>query len=171
MSRSLLDDAFAHHAWATGRLIEACAVLSPAQLATAVPGTYGSILATLRHVVSSDAFEMRVASGELSPIVNLDDATLAELGTAMQENSAGWSRILATNPDPDTVLREIDPDDGYQRDAPMGMRLAGALEHGAEHRGQVCTALSTLGIEPPRTLVMDLGIETGVVTEVYPEPR
>jgi uncharacterized damage-inducible protein DinB len=48
VSRSLLDDAFAHHAWATTRLIDACLRLTPEQLATGVPGTYGSILETLR---------------------------------------------------------------------------------------------------------------------------
>ena len=54
MAGSLLDDAFAHHIWATGRLIDACADLSPDQLAASAPGTYGSVIATLRHLVSSD---------------------------------------------------------------------------------------------------------------------
>ena len=171
MSRSLLEDAFAHHAWATVRLIDACAGLSAEQVATAVPGTYGSILDTLRHLVSSDAFYVRVTSGELSPIVDLDGATLAELRAAVEENAAGWSRVLAANPDPDGMVREVDPDDGYQRAAPLGMHLADVLNHGAEHRSQVCTALTTLGIEPPRMSVLDLGLERGVVNEVYPDPR
>jgi len=34
MSASLLDDAMAHHIWATGRLIDACRDLTPEQLAT-----------------------------------------------------------------------------------------------------------------------------------------
>ena len=51
MTSSVLDDAFAHHTWATGRLIEACQALSPEQLDSTVPGTYGSIIATMRHLV------------------------------------------------------------------------------------------------------------------------
>jgi len=51
MSGSLLEDAFAHHVWATLRLVDACVPLSPQQLGTAVPGTYGSILETFRHIV------------------------------------------------------------------------------------------------------------------------
>ncbi len=39
---TLLDDAFAHHVWATRRTIDACASLDPSQLETTMPGTYGS---------------------------------------------------------------------------------------------------------------------------------
>ena len=49
MSGSLLDDAFAHHVWASLRLIDTCLVLTPEQLNAPVPGTYGSILETMRH--------------------------------------------------------------------------------------------------------------------------
>ena len=55
MGASLLADAFDHHVWATGRLMEACLWLSPGQLERAVPGTYGSILDTMRHLVGVDA--------------------------------------------------------------------------------------------------------------------
>ncbi|MCY7419541.1 MAG: hypothetical protein LH650_13840, partial [Chloroflexi bacterium] len=49
MNGALLRDAFGHHVWATLTLLDACARLTPEQLATTVPGTYGRILATLRH--------------------------------------------------------------------------------------------------------------------------
>lgn len=51
MSGSLLTDAFAPHVWATLRLIDTCLALSPEQLETGVPGTSGSILDTMRHLV------------------------------------------------------------------------------------------------------------------------
>ena len=53
MSRTLLEDAFEHHVWATLRLIDTCLTLSPSELERAVPGTYGTILDTQRHVVGS----------------------------------------------------------------------------------------------------------------------
>jgi len=56
MTAALLRDAFAHHLWATGRLIGACTALTPEQLNTPVPGTYGSIVATLGHLVYSDSW-------------------------------------------------------------------------------------------------------------------
>ena len=43
MTRHPFDDAFRHNGWATVRLIDACAALTPEQLATDISGTYGSI--------------------------------------------------------------------------------------------------------------------------------
>lgn len=51
MAASLLEDAFAHHVWTTLRLFDSCLALSPEQLETAVSGTYGSILDTMRHTM------------------------------------------------------------------------------------------------------------------------
>jgi uncharacterized damage-inducible protein DinB len=56
MGRSVLEDAFAYHVWATLRLADACLSLGPEQLDTAVPGTYGSILETVRHLVGADSW-------------------------------------------------------------------------------------------------------------------
>ena len=56
MTRHPLEDAFRHNAWATVRLIDACAALTHEQLATDVPGTYGSIHRTLHHLVDSDTW-------------------------------------------------------------------------------------------------------------------
>ena len=55
MSRSLLADAFEHHEWATLQVIDACTLLTAKQLETTVPGTYGSVIATMRHLVGADA--------------------------------------------------------------------------------------------------------------------
>ena len=63
MPPSLLADAFRHHVWATIRLLDTCADLDEAQLATGVPGTYGSIIDTLRHLVDGDVFYLNVLRG------------------------------------------------------------------------------------------------------------
>jgi hypothetical protein len=44
MTKTLLEDAFDHHVWARLKVMDTCDALSPEQLATAVPGTYGPIL-------------------------------------------------------------------------------------------------------------------------------
>ena len=56
MTATLLDDALAHHVWATQRLIDACTPLTPDQLTSPAPGTYGSILDTFRHLVGTDCW-------------------------------------------------------------------------------------------------------------------
>ena len=48
MTTSLLGDAFADHLWTTERLIDEWVALTPEQLETPAPGTYGSIIDTLR---------------------------------------------------------------------------------------------------------------------------
>jgi uncharacterized damage-inducible protein DinB len=166
MTRSLLDDAFAHHVWATLQLIDACLALTPAQLETAVPGTDRAILATMRHVVAGDSFDLYAASGERGSFIRGDQMGLAELRAAMVDLGIGWSRLLGEGLDADAVVREVDPDDGFQRHAPMGIRLAQALHHGSDHRSQICTALTALGVEPPSIDVFDFGLQDGRVVEV-----
>jgi hypothetical protein len=59
-----MDEAFAHHVWATLRVSDVCAGLSPAQLETAPEGIYGSILATLRHLVGADSWYLFDLTGD-----------------------------------------------------------------------------------------------------------
>jgi uncharacterized damage-inducible protein DinB len=167
MSNSPLEDAFAHHVWATLRLVDACLPLSPEQLRTTVPGTYGSILETQRHLVGADSSYLFVTSGERTPLVDEDHMGLPELGAAMEGHGAAWSLLLAQDVDPEAVLVRR-RDDGSETHAPMGIRLAQALHHGTDHRSQICTALTTLGVEPPAIDVWDFGLQDGRVVEVPP---
>jgi uncharacterized damage-inducible protein DinB len=154
MSMSALEDAFAHHAWATLRLIDSCLALSTDQLATAVPGTYGSILDTMRHLVGADASYLFVTSGGGTAAIDEDEMDLEELRATMESHGTAWSALLAQGPDTDA--------------APMSIRLAQALHHGTDHRSQICTALTALGVEPPFIDVWDFGAEDGRVFEVPP---
>ena len=167
MSRSLLEDAFAHHVWATLRLLDACLALSPQQLGTAVLGTYGSTLETVRHLVGADSSYLFVTSGERTPLIDEDHMGLPELRTAMQGHGTAWSRLLADDFDPDAVLVRR-RDDGSETHAPMGIRLAQALHHGTDHRSQICTTLTTLNIEPPAIDVWDYAGQDGRVVEIPP---
>lgn len=72
----------------------------------------------------------------------------------MEAHDAAWQRLVAGDLDPMTVVVEYE-DSGYETHAPLGIRLAQALYHGTDHRSQVCTALTTLGIEPPAIEVWD----------------
>jgi uncharacterized damage-inducible protein DinB len=168
MTKSLMEDAYAHHVWATLRLVDSCLPLSPQQLETTVPGTYGSILETLRHCIGSDAWDLFVATGNRASIIDEDDMHLTELRAAMERNGPGWSRLLAQDLDPDVVLTEVDDDDGYTRTIAMGIELAAVLQHGTDHRSQVCTALTALGVEPPRIDVVNYGMQAGRVVEITP---
>jgi hypothetical protein len=96
----ITEDAFAHHVWATLRLVDTCLALSPEQLGTAVPGTYGSILETVRHLVGADSSYLFVTSGERTPLIDEDHLGLPELRAAMEGHGAAWSSLLARDLDP-----------------------------------------------------------------------
>lgn len=154
MTRTVLHDAFDHHVWATIRVIDACLALPPEQLDTAVPGTYGSILETLRHLVNSDASYLWVLSDGTRPQIEGAKMDVAELRAAMEQNGPAWVALVDADLDPEElVVRHRD--DGIDSHAPRSVRMAQALHHGTDHRSQVCTALTTLGVEPPAIDVWD----------------
>jgi len=72
MSGSLLDVAFAHTAWATLLVIDACLDLSTEQLRTNVLGTRGPIIETLRHIVTGDAQDLFILTGDPTFDVEFD---------------------------------------------------------------------------------------------------
>jgi uncharacterized damage-inducible protein DinB len=167
MGAAILEDAFGHHVWATLRLIDVCMELDDEQLATNVPGTYGSILDTMRHLVGADAWYLFVMTNERVPNIDEEKMGLPELRAAMEGYEAEWSRLLAEDPDPSFVIVRRH-EDGSETHAPMGIRLAQVVHHGTDHRSQICTALTTLGIEPPGIDVWDYGVSRGTVVEVPP---
>ena len=167
MGRSPLDDAFGHHVWATLRLIDVCLELDEQQLEAAAPGTYGSILDTMRHTVGADSSYLFVMSRGSSPRIDGDEMGLPELRATMVDNGDAWSALLAGAPDPEEVLVRH-RDDGSSMQAPFGIRLAQALHHGTDHRSQICTALTSLDIEPPLIDVWDYGEQDGRVIEMQP---
>jgi uncharacterized damage-inducible protein DinB len=147
MNGSLLDDAFGHHVWATLTLLDVCAGLDEEQLATTVPGTFGTLIDTLRHTVGADVGYLTVFSQD-GPSFDEDTADIPTMRAAMEAMGPAWASLLATDLDPATPVTR-NRDDGSTSTAPLGVRLAQVIHHGTDHRSQVCTALTTLGIEPP----------------------
>jgi hypothetical protein len=111
MGSSSMEYAFAHHVWATVRVIDACLELTPEQLETSVPCTYGPVARTLRHLVGSDSWYLLDLTGD--------------------------------------AARRID-----------------------EKSMDLCTALTSLGVEPPSFDVWPsmsgTSVDDGSITERYP---
>jgi uncharacterized damage-inducible protein DinB len=165
MDGRLLRDAFGHHVWATLILLDTCAGLSAEQLASTVPGTYGSIIDTLRHLVSADSSYLALLSGGgVTVIDEEDDTDIPTLRAAMEVHGPVWAAVLERDLDPTTVVTRH-RDDGSSSIAPLGIRLAQVIHHGTDHRSQVCTALTTLGIEPPAIDAWDFAASEGRLGE------
>ena len=165
MTTSLLAEGFGHHVWATIRLIDVCAELSDEQLGTNVPGTYGSIIDTMRHIVGADTDYLYVLTdGEVARI-DEDTLDLPALRDEMVRNEARWGDAIARHPDPEVVVIRH-RDDGSETHAQAGTRLHQAIQHGTDHRSQICTALTTLGIEPPEIDVWSYADSRGTLAVV-----
>jgi uncharacterized damage-inducible protein DinB len=167
MTASVLQDAFGHHVWATLTLLDACRELPSDKLETNVPGTYGTILDTARHLVGSDASYLFVLTGGTAPRIDEDTMDLDELRQAMVSFGEAWRGLLAEEIDPGQELTRT-REDGSTTTAPISIRLSQALHHGTDHRSQICTALTTIGVEPPFIDVWDFGLQDGRVTDTDP---
>ena len=168
MTKSTLQDAFGHHVWATLRVIDACLPLSREHLETAAVGTYGSILDTLRHLVGADASYLFVVTAGRRQEIEEERMDLARLRSVMVDNGPAWQSLVAQDPDPEAIVVRH-RDDGSESYAPMSIRLAQALHHGTDHRSQICTALTTLGMEPPAIDVWDFAEQDGRLRVTEPK--
>lgn len=149
MTKSILTHAFAHHAWANERIFDACEGLGSAQLMAPVPGTYGPIIAILHHLVDADAFYLRVLTGR-DEFVYIDESSrfgVDELRGFSKQHEAAYADFLDSATDPDADV--VEHGEGFEFHAPLGIRLGQVLHHGTDHRSQICTALTGMGITPP----------------------
>ena len=145
-----LIDGFRYNTWATRELLALCRELSAEQLDATAVGAYGSIIDTMRHIISGEAWDaMRLAGAQLSWDRSVEDAAdLDELARRVDELEACWERFLSTPVDAERTFL-IPWHDGGARDVPAGVFLVGVLHHGIEHRSQICTILTSIGVDPP----------------------
>ncbi len=167
MPRPLAAIPFETHAWAIDRIIDGCEALTPEQLAFTAPGAFGSIDATLRHLVEGDRFQLWAAGAGL-PLTAASAMGFVELRTLAAENATAWRDYIPAHPDGEELIVDVD-DSGWKRTATVGLRLAQALQHGIEHRTQICAAMTLLGLEIPDISGWEYGVVQGVVSEVLPQ--
>jgi uncharacterized damage-inducible protein DinB len=139
-----------HNSWATERLLEFLAELPPEQMTKEAEGTYGSILDTMRHLVGAEGrYRGRLAGQVPEWNDRLEKVEgVAELLPMTRDNAAFWEDFLSQPFDPARVIHGTDSD-GRTFDVDAGMLVAQSLNHGNEHRSQVFTILTILGVEPP----------------------
>jgi uncharacterized damage-inducible protein DinB len=144
-----LSEAFQHHFWATEKLIEHLRSLPADALDATTPGVYGNVLATLSHLVSADSRYLRYLEGTPPPPKTGPDAvrTLDEVADALRDQAPRWRIVLDRADQLDVTL----PARGSRPLLPHATNLlfAQALQHGNDHRSQICTILSASGFSSP----------------------
>ena len=144
-----LSEAFQHHLWATGKLLEHLRALPAEALAAKAPGVYGETLATLSHLIDADSRYLRYLEGTPPPPKTAPDRTrtLDELADALRDQAPRWRMVLARAGELDITI----PARGTRPELPHATNLlfAQALQHGNDHRSQICTILTANGHEAP----------------------
>ncbi len=146
----MLVELLNHNTMMNDRLLDACGSLSEDQLTTTVEGTYGSIGATLVHVAGGqNSYAARFFGTERPERLREDpfpgfDRLAAEFnrGNALLEQAAAES-------DTDVYIELVDDDPVQTWRMNRSLLLLQAINHGTEHRSQIATILTQLGIDAP----------------------
>jgi uncharacterized damage-inducible protein DinB len=158
-----LVDPLRHNSWATGQLLAFCRGLRPEQLQATSEGNYGSILATLQHVIGAEGrYRLRLSGQQPQwPLAPEEVDDLAELTRMAEDNAAYWDELATGDFDGDRVCSWVSTVSGAHSEAAAGMLVAQVLNHGNEHRAQIFTILTTIGVEPPDLDAWSYGLATG----------
>ncbi|MEM6489393.1 MAG: DinB family protein [Pseudomonadota bacterium] len=143
----------AYNAWANGRLYAAASARPAAELTTDLGAFFGSILATLNHIMVADLIWAARLRGVAQPPFGLDHVlhdTLAELTPARQAMDADLVRLVA---EIDLAAPVHYRRGGTAYQAVPGDLLIHMFNHQTHHRGQVHAMLTRLGAPSP---VLDL---------------
>lgn len=161
-NESLLTKLIEHNNWANLQIIQACSVLNDEQLdAKPQSTTKGSIRSTLLHLVASQR-------GYLSMLTQAEEAqsqtplTFAELQASAEISGAG---LLAVARDEATmsVNTKIQAKDGFI--IVPWVIMVQVINHATEHREQIKSMLSDLGVSPPTIDGWSYGEFTNASTE------
>ncbi|GAA1739438.1 DinB family protein [Luedemannella helvata] len=159
-----LDVLFEHHLWATRTLIEHCQTLTPEQLQSSSPGTYGAIVPTLIHIVAEDQRLLQRLTGESAEVVVTegDDLTLERLHEIWLGQSERWRAVLKARETLDVTLPARGPWPEVPGARPLV--LLEAIQHSNDHRTHVNTVLSVNNLPFPYLCGWMFWRSTGRVT-------
>jgi uncharacterized damage-inducible protein DinB len=161
-----------HDVWATEQLVDRLRQLTPEQRALSIPGTYGPVLRTLQHIVSADeGYLVRLSGAKLhEPAFRSEpEASLDEVASHLRHVKEAVERLFPSGDlDGDLLLRDtpLRRPDQPRFEMNAWVPLTQFVHHGNDHRAQICTTLSSHGIEPPDLQIWPYAMELGASREV-----
>ena len=146
MSDSVLAKLFEHNHWANLQILQVCSTLTDEQLDTEPDSTTkGSIRATLQHMMESQQSYWTQVAGEKPQFNWATPPDFATLEWAATLTGEGLLTLAKNEPG---KLRQTFQYDGYAIEPWVVM--VQAINHSTEHREQIKSMLSALGVTPPR---------------------
>jgi uncharacterized damage-inducible protein DinB len=139
---------------ANARLHRACAALDPDELTAPRPAFFGSIQATLNHILLVDRFYLNALEGGSLDRPALDEARACpDLATLVRWQDTSDLRLLAhvesLPPETLAAIVRVDRGDRVQEDRRDDL-LSHVFQHQTHHRGQVHGMLSATPVKPPQ---------------------
>jgi prolyl-tRNA editing enzyme YbaK/EbsC (Cys-tRNA(Pro) deacylase)/uncharacterized damage-inducible protein DinB len=174
LSSPKLLEAFAErNHWNFERLAGAAAGLDPVRLAAEARGSYGSIFATLVHVVAALDLWLRRLHGE-SPARALDATDLpgmAACAAHMTTLTRTYAALLE-HLDGAALGRRVEYRNtaGETRHMLAGEILLQVMTHTSDHLAQVATLLTQAGVEPPGLDFVEWVLEHRAAPAAGPDP-
>ena len=147
-SETTFIELICYNNWANQQVLEACQKLSEDQLAATMPGAYGAIRDTLEHIIRAEAdYVGRLTGNHLQPGFKWkNQATLADL-SAFADEVAGALLDTARRVPPTYLVHE--EEDGNTLDYLALALFIQIINHGIEHRTNITTTLTSLGLSAP----------------------
>ena len=141
LSESTLMEFILYNNWANQQVLEACQNLNEDQLAVAMPGAYGTIRATLEHIIEGEAYYVALLTGHRPqpPFQWEAKPGLAEMRVyATQVGNALVDAINHVRPT-DRVDEEEQGNKFHYQARAVFIQI---INHGIEHRTNIMTILS-----------------------------
>jgi len=163
MTENSLVKLFEHNNWANLQIIQVCSTLSDKQLdAKPRSATKGSIRRTLMHLVASQQgyLSLLTLPVEARPDAPPAFAELKKVANISGEGLLAQARDEASRP----LETRLQTKDGYLVEPWVVMIQA--INHATEHREQIKSMLSSLGVTPPDIDGWDYGEFTNALIPI-----
>jgi uncharacterized damage-inducible protein DinB len=160
MIENFLVKIFEHNNWANQKIIQSCYALSEEQLdAEPHSVTKGTIRRTLVHLVSSQYSYLRTLTLPLEK--RLDSPTVAFTELEESAKMSGEDLLALARGERKPLKSQFQTRDGYNVEP--WVLMVQIINHATEHREQIKSMLSVLGVTPPDIDGWDYGEATNTL--------
>ena len=160
MTDNFLTKIFEHNNWANMKIIQACSALSDQQLdAEPQSATRGTIRSTLVHLVSSQESYLGTLTLPVEDRLHPRTVAFPELEESARRSGEGLLALARGEQKP--MEARLKTRDGFYTE-PWVVMLQ-AINHATEHREQIKSMLSALGVSAPDIDGWDYGQATNAL--------
>ena len=166
MTENFLAKLFEHNNWANQKIIEACSALNDEQLdAPPQSATEGSVRSTLLHLVSAQDNYLRLLT---LPLEERQDRVWIEFSNIQESLQNSGKELLQLARDTSKLpATRIKTRDEYLVEP--WVLMVQIINHATEHREQIKSMLTAMGITPPSIDGWDFGESENALVPISSE--